>query len=1761
MSNTWWPKSRRGRDRGVGSDESSPLLPQFMRDVAVTPVSSFAASQDDVDNDDGVNPYGNDVEVALVDHMNMVVSTSGADEDPVRYQSESLSSNNRSAAELKLWQDREAVRRSIQALAPLLSDSSSRSIGKNSIAADAGTARDRDGLKRSTFRPSMLKPAQSIPSRLTSPLRLRTDADDESDWATGDSNHRQQRGLLRPIRSVTRRITGGRSARTLSSPPQQQQQSPPFASTVDATADRVVVESPPTHRVGSAPATTNHVPANAWSPREAHSHPPTLVRVQDHNSYPSNAFALPSDPSSPTDIVRGLEQSLRFVGMLLLAYLVGVYYPDALPHLERVLEYVIVAWSTCVVILLLYHAQTWWYQWSLSRQRRAETASPKQAAEASERTALVSSRSQSVTTRGAPLLAMVSEEAEGDDQPMTAAEEITAREQEPTFSLHPALDPFFMMENQRRVSCNDVNHPFILDTEYFTGCMVVLIRTPDVDDDQQPSVSGNAAAARYFEGKQRRFEFQFQLQLKKLPTGRVYFACELEESVKMGVIQRAFVSAAMAFVKTTNPAFHYSLTGSPPTLDGAHEKPHMAFPVEASMDRLVATPPGQPLPVLGTAIHEDPESIKQRKKAGRYDWNLENTYTMALWSSYMDFLQWKCINLPGIRPFALNNVVGTQPIILTLYDIPASKATDKHYRRDLKNIVRLEMSHAAHSGMGPAARLWQPVRGDGVPNRDVLPEVSQDLLAAPTEPEEIEEAQSDLGDESDNDVDDDDSSTVAELAEGIYVRSGDKLSLRLTTIGSGGDAYDDHPTFMYVSSGAGFAVVQEGANETIVIEKVKRFRRKKATGRNILKHGDTVQVKMISTVGGKASESKAQFLVLHRAWWLKWVSNPSGKSSHFVIEILENEGFGIGLTERDSAASYLTFGGSFALRHAKGRSWMVGVAGEASAAYGGRQLGLFQPKINGPEDQSDPSDDDYIFEQSPLARGKNRSNWLKPLALRAIDVTSGAQPSLAPRRSATRDEALNDDEGRHERLQLSFSSEDYRMDAPAWIELLNRRERVSHLMYVVRVTPPDEDPDNDDSDNENDEGNATNLQSFVRLRSGRDLADVVRTGLNSGIRVAQRRGSALSTLVQSRVDEGSRTPTRTVSSGSLAALVEQDFSPPITPQESKSTMLESQPLQRSYHGHKSYDDLIELSERQGEPLANNDEAEEDDWSCRSADEADQIRREGFDDRIDRSLLLEGRVGNLVKGRRFINSIAKKVGSGTTNAGKSVVNASVKVTKGTVNAGVKVTKGTVNAGVKVTKGTVNAGKALITPMMISKTPPTKEPRSKSGGTVSRKRRERDLLAAVAPSMKRNARSRVKVQEQGSIAGQLSAAEQSCRTVSSLLINMSGLPPSARSTRFSSLLASKIDSPSEDDLSFLRGGAVELGVVPVAAKGSKVSEFVVARCLWESHWREELCTIHEHQLAFYAPMSRDPSLEILFTDVQTLRSIDSSRCPLAGYPVLAIETGWLCYYVAFVDEGMRESFHTTVTNAMAKEQHDNDPLRALQQKELAQARFWQGFQTSIESSLSSGKGKWADVASGKKLKRRIILNNRRMYFDLSNDAEDPNDLVENLSLMCLPFSLDSLEKDPDALVRFLDATSKLQRVRIHHLDFGSASAFCMFVNIYHCLLQHALLVTPSGPLTKRTYGHFMRTMCYEIGGDVFSLAELYSVGSEVSGCPRCLLLYLSCLTSMLRRLLSSMHAVRDSREHDSPDHSASAVHGLASHRRPISSFCLNNRATLY
>jgi hypothetical protein len=70
------------------------------------------------------------------------------------------------------------------------------------------------------------------------------------------------------------------------------------------------------------------------------------------------------------------------------------------------------------------------------------------------------------------------------------------------------------------------------------------------------------------------------------------------------------------------------------------------------------------------------------------------------------------------------------------------------------------------------------------------------------------------------------------------------------------------------------------------------------------------------------------------------------------------------------------------------------------------------------------------------------------------------------------------------------------------------------------------------------------------------------------------------------------------------------------------------------------------------------------------------------------------------------------------------------------------------------------------------------------------------------------------------------------------------------------------------------------------------------------------------------------------------------------------------------------------------------------------------------------------------------------------------VANLLEMALVFSPDTLDATEASFIEFLDEASRLRSLPLHEIDFTSRDALCIFVNLYHCLLQHSLLIAVDG-----------------------------------------------------------------------------------------------------
>jgi hypothetical protein len=402
------------------------------------------------------------------------------------------------------------------------------------------------------------------------------------------------------------------------------------------------------------------------------------------------------------------------------------------------------------------------------------------------------------------------------------------------------------------------------------------------------------------------------------------------------------------------------------------------------------------------------------------------------------------------------------------------------------------------------------------------------------------------------------------------------------------------------------------------------------------------------------------------------------------------------------------------------------------------------------------------------------------------------------------------------------------------------------------------------------------------------------------------------------------------------------------------------------------------------------------------------------------------------------STIKKVGRAAKSTSKSVIKHSKSITMGTV------------------KGTVSAGRAASRAMPVSSVhiykPRRHEP---SGGKLRRisNKDHRESLKAIKS-----------IEDRGTFAtdglpGQLLPPDQSCRKVSRLLSDAAKAPCSQW------VISQLADSNSTQDLAFLSGSSVELGVKPLK-QVNPLSDIccLIARCIYEGRWREELCVLYtkDRYLTFYAPLGKYPSLAISFDEITAARVCDEINefYPLPGLHTLAIDTAWKCHYISFLEIAGRNNFLKCLNDALFFTAIvETKPGRKV-------ASEFDSYRMSLENSLTGTVGKWRTVSISKKSKhkkQRRVLNNRRMAFDvvaIGDTLELIASYVENLLTMALSFSSDTLNSSETRFIEFLDEASRLPTLPLHEIDLSSKEAFCIFINLYHCLLQHSLLVAVDG-----------------------------------------------------------------------------------------------------
>ena len=562
-----------------------------------------------------------------------------------------------------------------------------------------------------------------------------------------------------------------------------------------------------------------------------------------------------------------------------------------------------------------------------------------------------------------------------------------AQNDQPKKQQHPQLENIYVMMVGKNERIFPNSFAVDIDNEIFSGKMLLMFRTSDVDE----NIHSDDPVVNYFRGKQRRFEFQWQFKLKKEPEGDVFMNMELEEPIKMGMIQRALANTALKFVKKMNQGFTYSLSD---TLEMGPS--YLSFPLGTSMDRFHTTKPGETPPMLGTELFEDSEQMKMRKKGKAIEWSTENTYTMALWSAYFDWIDWQILNFPGIRPFSATGLAGVQPIKMTL--LSGFESSENNPKRNV--LVSMEVSNSVKSVLGTEAKKWiakaaedsKIRRGAIIEDMNIVVETSEVESAPEDEKYEEDDDDEEMDEQSDiEDLEEDDEGVdMSEVLDAIEtdcltLLSGESVSLR-------------EGTGHYVASGGGYAVLQSSPSSSIVIEKFQPKKKKGSTfGPSLMiRNGDVVRVKLVD---GKNTKG----LALHRGWWMHWSNKRPKRNGLFYIRTDEPSG------------SLVVLGCPFSLVSRRWSHYLIGACIESSLKYGGRMLGIYKTgKVTIEDEPVDGDDDNDPTHEHDMVDEKISDKRMMPLLLCAEAYHSRDGNLSSPPKSP----------GRVSKLKREFSSDD-----------------------------------------------------------------------------------------------------------------------------------------------------------------------------------------------------------------------------------------------------------------------------------------------------------------------------------------------------------------------------------------------------------------------------------------------------------------------------------------------------------------------------------------------------------------------------------------------------------------------------------------------------------------------------------------------------------------------------------------------------------------
>ena len=282
-------------------------------------------------------------------------------------------------------------------------------------------------------------------------------------------------------------------------------------------------------------------------------------------------------------------------------------------------------------------------------------------------------------------------------------------------------------------------------------------------------------------------------------------------------------------------------------------------------------------------------------------------------------------------------------------------------------------------------------------------------------------------------------------------------------------------------------------------------------------------------------------------------------------------------------------------------------------------------------------------------------------------------------------------------------------------------------------------------------------------------------------------------------------------------------------------------------------------------------------------------------------------------------------------------------------------------------------------------------------------------------------------------------------------------------------------SDKDITFLRHKKPSLSDKEQST--IRASGFV-ARAISDRHWVEEWAQINNRTISFHHPEKRKAQFRLLISNITKAEKLDPDLCPcFAGCCVLSLTTVGRTVYLLFASEAELNIWLRMTVDS--QQQTFLDDTSSQSSNDTNSTRFVGIFENPADDFLHKSS-MWH-------CKNRRILNCGRFFFRQQAETvveDDPLVLAEDALRKALGSPADGFEDFGQRRV-FLDSAAKLKQAFVLGLSENARLAF--FLNVYHTMISHAYLVLgpPDSSLKWITY---FNNVAYEVGDDIFSLAEL-------------------------------------------------------------------------